>query len=78
MGVIIEIVFSDSACGSLKIAQHYGDGKYQDGCIGVIFKCADGNKPTKDEVETAGSEANEKARLAWESAVPMGGGTSDI
>jgi hypothetical protein len=30
---MIEIVFSESACGSLKAAQHYGEGKYQDGCV---------------------------------------------
>lgn len=69
---MIEIVFSDSACGSLKVAQHYGEGKYQGGCFGVIISHADGSKPTKKEVEAAQREAEEKARLAWESAVPLG------
>jgi len=75
---MIEIVFSDSACGSLKVAQHYGEGEYQDGCIGVIVSHADGSKPTKEEVEAARRKAKEKARLAWESATPLGGNTADI
>lgn len=75
---MIEIVFSDSACGSLKMAQHYGNGKYQDGCIGVFVSHADGSNPTKEEVEAAQREAKEKARLAWESATPLGGNTADI
>ncbi|SPF53718.1 conserved hypothetical protein [Candidatus Desulfosporosinus infrequens] len=75
---MLEIVFSDSACGSLKVAQHYGEGEYQDGCIGVIVSHADGSKPTKEEVEAARRKAKEKARLAWESATPLGGNTADI
>ncbi|SHJ90195.1 protein of unknown function [Clostridium amylolyticum] len=75
---MIDIVFSDSACGSLKMAQHYGKEKYQGGCMGIIVSHDDGSKPTKEEVETARREAEEKARLAWESATPMGGKTSDI
>lgn len=75
---MIDIVFSDSACGSLKVAQHYGKGKYQGGCMGIIVSHADGSKPTKEEVETARREAEEKAQLAWESPTPMGGKTSDI
>lgn len=72
---MIEIVFSESACGSLKVAQH---GKYQDGFMGVVVSHADGSKPTQEEVEAAQREAKEKARLAWESAVPLGGNTADI
>lgn len=71
---MLEIVFSDSACGSFKIAQHYGEGKYQD----VTVSRADGSKPTKEEVETAQREAEEKARLKWESATPLGGNPTDI
>ena len=75
---MIEIVFSDSACGSLKVAQHYGEGKFRGGGIGVIVSHADGSKPTKEEVEAARREAKEKAHLAWESATPLGGNTADI
>ncbi|MEQ8201016.1 MAG: DUF3658 domain-containing protein [Syntrophomonadaceae bacterium] len=75
---MIDIVFGESACGSLKVAQHYGEGKYHDGCIGVIVSHTDGSKPTKEEVEAAGREAKEKERLAWESATPLGGKIIDI
>ncbi|OPL09414.1 MAG: hypothetical protein AVO33_00370 [delta proteobacterium ML8_F1] len=75
---MIDILFSDSACGGLKIAQHYGKGKYQGGCMGIFISHDNGSEPTKEEVETARREAEEKARLAWESATPMGGKTSDI
>jgi len=60
------------------MAQHYGEGKYQDGCIGVFVSHSDGSKPTKEEVEAARREAKKKARLAWESAIPLGGKTTDI
>jgi len=75
---MIEIVFSDSACGGLKMAQHYEEGKYQGGCIGVIVSHVDGSKPTKEEVAVARREAKEKAILAWESATPLGGNAADI
>lgn len=75
---MIEIVFSDSACGSLKVAQHYGKGKYRGGCISVFVRHADGSKPTKEEIEAARREAEEKERLAWESATPLEGNPADI
>lgn len=75
---MIEIVFSDSACGSLKAAQYYGKGKYQSGGICVLFSPADGRKPTKKEVEDAQRDAEEKERLAWESATPLGGNPTDV
>jgi hypothetical protein len=76
--VMIDIVFSDSACGSLKMAQNYGKGQYQGGCMSIFISHDDGSEPTKEEVETARREEEKKARLAWESAIPMGGKTSDI
>lgn len=78
MIIMIEIVFGDSACGSLKVAQHCGRGNYQGGCTSVIVSHADGSKPTKEEVEAAQREAEEKSRLAWETAIPLGGNPSDI
>lgn len=75
---MIEIVFSDSACGSLKWAQRYGKGKYQGGRMAVSVSKSDGSEPTKDEVEAAIREAEEKARLSWDRATPMGGNTADI
>ena len=73
-----EIIFSDSACGSLKAAQHFGEGKYQNGCISVLVSHENGNRPTKEEIEAAQREAEERARLAWENAIPLGGNPSDV
>lgn len=75
---MIEIVFSDSACGGLKVAQHYGKGNYNGGAIGVCILHEDGRKPTREELKAAQREAEEKARLDWERATPMGGNSSDI
>lgn len=75
---MMEILFSESACGSLKMAQRYGEGTYQGGCMGVFISHADGRPATREEIEAATREAKEKARLAWERAVPMGGNASDI
>lgn len=75
---MIHIVFSSSACGSLKMAQHYGKGTYHEGSIGIIIGRADGSTLTEEEVEKASQAARKKARLAWENATPMAGKTSDI
>ena len=75
---MVEIVFSDSAGGSLKSAQHYGEGKYYGGAFGVIISHSDGSKPTKTEIKTVQREFEEKERRAWEKAVPLGGDSSDV
>ena len=75
---MIEITFSDSACGSLKVAQRFGEGEYQGGCIGVSISRADGSKPSTEETETAQREAEEKARKAWDGATPLGGNPADV
>ncbi len=74
---MIEIVFSDSACGSLKAAQHYGEGEYQSG-VSVFLSYADGRQPTEKEIEDARQQAEREERLAWERAVPLGGKSTDI
>lgn len=75
---MIEIVFNDSACGSLKMAQNYGRGRYQSGAIGVFISHDDGRHPTEKEIEDVRREYAEKKRLAWESAIPLGGNSADI
>lgn len=75
---MIEIVFSDSACGSLKAAQHYGEGKYIGGCTGVIFSNKDGSEPTQEQLESAQKAAEEQIRLEWEASTPMGGNPQDV
>jgi len=75
---MIEIVFSDSACGSLKMAQHYGQGGYIGGCTGVFISKHDGSQPASEEIAAAQKAAEEKERLEWKSAVPMGGNPKDV
>jgi hypothetical protein len=75
---MIEIVFSDSACGSLKVAQNYGKGKYKSGAFGVCISNDDGSPVTDTQIEDARREYAEKGRLAWETATPMGGNSSDV
>lgn len=75
---MIEIVFSDSACGSLKMAQHYGQGNHIGSCTGVIFSKKDGTEPTPEEIAEAQRQAEEQQRAEWENAVPMGGSPKDV
>lgn len=74
---MIEVVFNESACGSLKVAQRYGKGKYQG--VSSVFIChADGRKPTKKELEEAKYQYEERERRLWENAVPLGGSPADV
>ena len=41
---MIEIVFGESACGSLKIAQTYGKGKYRGSAVSIFMRHEDGSK----------------------------------
>lgn len=75
---MIEIVFGDSACGSLRAAQHCGEGSYPGGCVNIFVSCSDGSKPTEEELEAARREAEEKDRRAWERAVPLDGNPADV
>lgn len=75
---MIEIVFSDSACGSLKMAQHHGEGKYTGGCVGVILSKKDGSEPTAEEYEAAQKEVEARCRVEWEEGKPMGGDPRDV
>jgi hypothetical protein len=74
---MIEVLFSDSACGCLKFAQHYGKGDWN-GAVSVLVSHHDGSKPSEEEIQTAQREAEEKMRLEWENATPMGGNPKDI
>ena len=47
---MLEIVFSESACGALKLAQRYGEGRYRGGAIGVIARNEDGSEPSREEL----------------------------
>lgn len=74
---MIEVVFNESAGGSLKVAQHYGKGKYR-GVSTVFIGHSDGRQATKEEIEKAKQEFERKEREAWEKAVPLGGSPADV
>ena len=48
---MVEIVFSESACGSLKIAQTYGRGKYRGSAISVFIRHENGSVPSSNEMK---------------------------
>lgn len=75
---MLEVVFSDSARGSLVVAQHYGAGEYHSGCIGIIGHHEDGSPLTEAEVQTEREKAEARERAAWERAVPLGGRPDDV
>jgi len=75
---MIEVVFSDSAYGGLKAAQHYGEGKYSGGTFGVFVSRHDGSAPTEEEIEATRREFEKRERLEWERAVPMDGNPADV
>ena len=56
---MLEIVFSESACGALKLAQRYGEGKYRGGAIGVIARNEDGSEPSQEELDKLRREAED-------------------
>lgn len=74
---MIDVVFSDSACGSLKIA-HYGPDGYRGSAIGVFAGDTDGIMPAEEEIRKALQNAEEKLRLDLEKAVRLGGHPSDV
>jgi len=74
---MLELVFSDSACGSLKVAQNYGEGEYC-GAAGFFVITDDGSTPCEKELEAFRLEYEEKERLKWEKATPMGGNSADV
>jgi hypothetical protein len=75
---LLDIVFSENAAGGLRLAQHYGQGPYTGGCIGVILSGEDDRQPSQEEVLQAQRQAEERERRAWEQAVPLGGDPRDV
>lgn len=76
---MIEVVFSDSACGALKIAQNYSVGEFDSGVtVGVILSSDDGAVASEEEIEVFRQEFIERERLEWENGTPMGGNPSDV
>ena len=66
------------ACGSLKIAQTYGKGKYRGSAVSIFMRHEDGSVPSSDEMKKAQLQAQEQERIAWENAIPLGGKSCDV
>lgn len=74
---MLQIVFSDSECGTLKMATHWGPSSWDDGPIGFIF--GDGERePTQEEK----NQAMAQLKAQWEAenrrARPVGGDPGDV
>ena len=65
---MIEIVFSESAGGSLKVAQHFGEGNYR-GVSTVILGHSDGREATQGELEQARQEFERKEQEALKNII---------
>lgn len=80
---MIEIVFGDSACGGLKMAQHYGEGEFTssiDCSETVVLDYGEeiDKEILNEEIRLAKQKFIEKERLAWEKGTPMGGNPNDV
>lgn len=77
---MIEIVFNESAGGSLKCSMHFGKGPYREGAgaFAIIGVHSDGGRATQEELESAKREWMERERKKWETAVPLGGNAGDV
>jgi len=68
---MLDVVFGDSALGSLRLAQSHGDGTCIGGATSVFIQHEDGSPGTPEEIEQAVRDYEERERKAWASAVPM-------
>lgn len=75
---MLEIMFSDSAGGSFRMAQYYGKGEYQADNASVFVSFSDEGAVDEKEIEKARRELEEEERMEWEQSVPLGGNPSDI
>ena len=72
-----EIVFGESAGGSLKAAMHF-DQNAVGGAIGVIITHDDGRQATKKEVREARRQAALAIREQWQDGTKMDGQSQDV
>lgn len=73
---MLEIVFSDSAAGSLTLAM--GKIRPIGGATAAFIAHADGRKPKKAERRAAQRQAETRERHCWVEAVPLEGSRKDI
>jgi len=73
---MMEAVFSDSAAGSLKQAQSFGEGPCRSPAMVAFTKGEE--TPAPEELAQAQRHAEERYRRAWEEATPLGGRATDV
>lgn len=74
---MLQIVFSDSECGSLKMATHCKPSSWDDGAIGFIL--GDGeHEPTQEEKEKAMAQLKAQWEEENRRARPVGGDPGDV
>lgn len=73
---MLEVLFSDSAAGSLQCAM--GHGSQIGGCLGIIATDESGRLLAPEETARLQREAEERMRRNWAEAVPMEGSPQDI
>lgn len=75
---MLEVVFNESACGSLKLAQRWGGGPYRPHSA-VAFLSVPSQPPLSEAEEAARRAAfYERERKRWEACSPLGGETGDV
>ena len=73
---MIEILFTESACGSIKLAKSVKN--IVGSSTGVIFYHPDGREPTPEDLECEIARVEEQARIKRENAVQMEGSPRDV
>ncbi len=73
---MVEVVFSESAGGSLKQARHYGEGPFRRHA-GAVF-CPGGSKPDQKTPHEVQEKVRRQAQEEWDTAVPMGGALGEV
>ena len=74
---MLEVVFSKSAEGSLKAAQHCADGCIGS-AVGIYYLSDDGSSPSNKEIVAAQKQAEEKMEKRKKNAVSLGGNSQDV
>lgn len=73
---MIEVLFSESAAGSMKYAK--GLKSIVGEAFGIILTTEDGHEPTEEELAQAKAQMEEERRIKREKAVPVEGSPRDV
>ena len=73
---MVEVLFSESAAGSLAVAM--GHGNEIGGAVSVIIRTEDGSTPDPAELERLQRQAEAREAENWANALPMPGSRADL